>query len=471
MRVLLVSCYTIESVTRIDRSPSLALLSLAAVLRQAGHEPALLDLDTLETDGMSPQNFYVQAVLDAIGELNPGMIGLNCLLSAHFPFVRSLADEIKNHFPHLPVATGGIHPTLFAEDILRHCPSIDAIALGEGERQVLALAEAYSSGKIDLRSVDALAFRDATGKIVVNQHRSYIQDLDSLPVPAWDMVRVEDYFSDHSTWYNPRGLDIKMSAPILTSRSCPYTCSFCSAHYVMGRGLRLRSAERVVDEMQMLYDLHGVNYFGFIDDNMTLNKKHVLAVFDEIVRRGLVIQFETICGYNISSLDEEIVQAMVRAGCAYVILPIEHGSDRIRNDIIGKRLPREKIYEVVELYKRHNLLTRGVFIMGFPEDTPETLMETYKMILDLRLDMSTVLNLVPFPGTRIFDQALRDNLFINGMDVNSLWQGKWDLNAMQDQFYLKPYAMRLDELNEFRAKFDSIRFLTDRVSRLQEVAV
>ncbi|MBF0530246.1 MAG: radical SAM protein, partial [Deltaproteobacteria bacterium] len=188
---------------------------------------------------------------------------------------------------------------------------------------------------------------------------------------------------------------------------------------------------------------------------------------NEIVRRGMVIQFESFNGYNLASLDEEIVAAMVEAGCVYVIPPIEHANEYIRNKIIGKHLSRDKIYEVVALYKKYNLLTRGLFIMGFPEDTRETLDETHRMILDLNLDMNNVFNLIPFPGTKVFEQARRDNLFLGEVNADRLWEGAWDLNAVRSCFYLKPYQMTLEDLEEYRKIFDGLRFLTDRVKAMQ----
>jgi radical SAM superfamily enzyme YgiQ (UPF0313 family) len=232
----------------------------------------------------------------------------------------------------------------------------------------------------------------------------------------------------------------------------------------MGRGLRLRHPIKVVDEMENLYRQHNINYFGFLDDNLTLNKSHIMTLCNEIVKRGLNIQFESINGYNLASLDEEIIDAMAKAGCVYVILPIEHGSDYMREKVIGKRLSREKIFEVASLYKKYNLLTRGYFIMGFPEETPETLMETYTMIQNLQLDMNNVFNLIPFPGTKVFDQALRDNLLIGDIDASRLWTGQLGLHAdNEQQFYIKPYTMTLEELSIFRKKFDMLRIFSQRV--------
>ncbi len=466
MNVLLVSPYTLGHVKRVDRQPSLALLHLASVLRDADHCPCIFDLNTLPVpDGEHAEKNYTHAVLQTVAEKLPGMIGLNCLLSEHFPYMRRLAKAIKAQYPNLPIVIGGLHPTLFSKEIIGNCPEIDVAVMGEGEEQIVALANHFSSVEPSaIDHIDAICFRNPTGMLQQNPRNGFITDLNSLPGPAWDLVHFPEYFTDHSSWHNPRGLDIKMSVPVLTSRSCPYDCSFCSVHPLMGRGLRLRDPIKVVDEMEMLYRKHDLNYFGFLDDNLTLKKSHVMAICNEIVKRGMKIQFESINGYNLASLDDEIIHAMVQAGCVYVILPIEHGSDHIRNTVIGKHLAREKIYEVVSLYKKYKLLTRGYYIMGFPEETTETLMETYNLILELQLDMNNVFNLIPFPGTRIFEQALRDDLFINDVDPSRLWTGEFGLHAdAQHEFYIKPYAMEIEELLAFRKKFDELRLFSDRM--------
>lgn len=466
MNVLLISPYTLGYVKRVDRQPSLALLHLASALRKADHVPHILDLNIVHPgEEKNPEAGYTGAALKAVAENSPGLIGLNCLLSEHFPFLRRLAKKLKENHPEIPVVVGGLHPTLFPAEIMKNCPEIDVVVLGEGERQIVDLADTFSAGGPGgIEWIQAICFREKDGTVRQTPRTGFIKDLNELPDPAWDLVHFPDYFTDHSTWYNPRGLDIKMSVPILTSRSCPYDCNFCSVHALMGRGLRLRDPMKVVDEIERLYRDHGLNYFGFLDDNLTFKKSHILAICNEIVKRGIRIQFESINGYNLASLDEEIIHAMVEAGCVYVILPIEHGSDFIRKKIIGKHIEREKIFEVARIYKKYNLLTRGYFIMGFPEETPETLTETYNMIIDLQLDMNNVFNLIPFPGTKIFQQALRDDLFINNIDTESLWTGEIGLHADdQNRFYIKPYKMEIDALMVFREKFNNLRLLSERV--------
>jgi anaerobic magnesium-protoporphyrin IX monomethyl ester cyclase len=466
MKVLLVMPAVSEHVFRPGHPPPLPLLSLAAVLREAGHEAVIIDLNLLKSPETSNHSeFCVRHVIDAMEDINPDIVGINCFTAARFPYLSRLADAIKQQNPDLPIIIGGMHPTLFHREILEQCLSIDAIVIGEGERQIVALAEAYGS----FQNIDALAYRNRDGQVILNPRKGYIQDLDSLPILAWDLVHFEDYYADHSMWHNPRGLKINMSVPIYTSRSCPFDCNFCSSHNLMGRGLRLRSPILVVDEMEMLYRTYGQNYFGFIDDNLVVNKKHVLSICNEIVRRGMNIQFESSVGFHINSLDEEIIDAMVRAGCTYFILPIEHGNEQIRNKIIGKKLAREKIFEVVDICKRYNVLTGTSCIMGFPEDTKETLDETLQLLEELKLDMVNVANLIPFPGTKVFNQAARDHLFFDVVDLDALWNGTWIMDGNEGHFYIKPYQMSLDELNVYRKKFDAIRqkCLADQKERHQ----
>src|SRR5208283_688185 len=156
----------------------------------------------------------------------------------------------------------------------------------------------------------------------------------------------------------------------------------------------------------------------FMDDNLTLNKKRIIEICDLICRRGLLLQFETLNGLMTSTLDEEVVNALVSAGWIRGAIAIESGSDYIRNKVMKKRLQRDKIYNAVELISRHpHVYLKSYFIAGMPEDTNETLQETYDMINELTIREAYVTNVVPFPGTALFDQCVRDDLFIDDIDI------------------------------------------------------
>lgn len=462
MKILLIAPHKLTRLKDSKGTIPVPLLHLAAVLRKGQHEVTIFDYSTINTRRQLLNEPYLKnSVTKLIAENRPDLIGVNCFTSLHFPFTRLLCKLAKTNDSTIPVVVGGAHPSLFAQEILENEPHIDFIALGEGELQFEALANSIgTSDGVGLHRIPALAFRDPDGKVVVTRREGYISDLDKLPMPAWDLIDLHSYSADHSSWYNPKNLHFEACIPILTSRSCPYSCNFCACHTTMGRKFRKRSPQRVVDEIQMLHEQKGQNYFGFIDDNVNLDKKHFIEICREIVKRNLNIQYETTCGVHIASLNEEVIDAMADSGCVFVRLPIEHGNDKIRNKIIGKNLPREKIVTAVQNLKRRKIFTSSMFIMGFPEETTETLDDTYKLICELQLDLNYVFNLIPFPGTRVFKQASEDRLLIDSFAAEDLWKGEINLDPVQDEcrFFIKPYNMSIDELMHYRKLFDTVQF-------------
>ena len=256
---------------------------------------------------------------------------------------QKISEGLKSLRPSLPIVLGGTHPSLFAKEILRNISSIDYIVLGEGEAQIAMLANILQSeNHLKLKEIPAFMYRDAFGKIISNERKDYISDLDSLPEPAWNLINFPDYYADHSTWYNPKNLKFNICVPILTSRSCPFSCNFCACYSTMGRKFRKRSPRKVVDEIQMLCEEKGQNYFGFIDDNVNLDKSHILEICDEIQKRNLNIQYETTCGTHIASLNEEVIDALADSGCVFVRLPLNTAMTEYEMKLLVKNLPEKK---------------------------------------------------------------------------------------------------------------------------------
>jgi anaerobic magnesium-protoporphyrin IX monomethyl ester cyclase len=470
MRILLISPAKLDGLKDGKGTIPVPLLHLAAVLRQHGHEPHILDLSLIaQDDSDEPHRPHFELVLSKVDELNPDMVGINCFTTLHFTMVLKIAETVRDVRPDMPIATGGAHPSLFPKEILENSLAFDYIAVGEAEESFVELVNAVESGNLEaLNLIQSIAFR-REGEVVVTPRRNYFADLDDLPEPAWDMIHLPDYYNDLSSWYNPKGLDFHLSVPILSSRSCPFTCNFCAIYTTMGRKLRLRSPGRVVDEIEMLHKERGQNYFGFIDDNVNIDKRHILAICNEIVRRNLNIQWETTCGTYLAALNDEVIEAMGSAGCVFVRLPIEHGNDELRT-LVGKKLPRDKIYSVAESLKKHGMFTSSMFIMGFPEDTVATLEDTRQMIEGLGLDLNYVFNIIPFPGTRVFQQAQKDGLFLDAFRPEDLWRGDINLDPVQDEarFFIKPYDMTLDQLRHYRKVFDGMRVNSDKAKYLNK---
>jgi radical SAM superfamily enzyme YgiQ (UPF0313 family) len=442
------------------------LLYLAAVLRDAGHTPVILDLSVVPGEAMeSPEERLLSLIELHIHKLDPALIGFNCFVSQHLPFIMRAAKHIRTLAPAIHITVGGAHPTLFAEQILANCSDIDSVILGEGEEQIVALASAIENKKLAvLDSVQALAYR-VNDKVVTNQRKNYLAYLDNLPEAAWDLIKLEDYYSDHTGWNNPKNMNIQLSIPILTSRSCPFNCNFCACHKTMGRTFRMRSPIKVVDEIERLNKEYGMNYFGFIDDNVNLNKEHVLEICDQIIKRKLNIQFEPTCGLYLGRVDGDIAYALGKAGCVFARLPIEHGNEYMRNTVIGKNLPREQIFRAKKLLKENGMRVSTMSIMGFPEDTVETLQDTYDLLIELKADLNYVFNLIPFPGTRVFEQAKNEGLLLSSFSEEQIWKGEIDLDPVQkvQQYYLKPRNMSLEQLDYYRSKFNEIRIMNSEL--------
>jgi anaerobic magnesium-protoporphyrin IX monomethyl ester cyclase len=459
MNILLISCPKLEWMQDSKGSLPVSLLYLAAVLRQAGFSAHILDLSIIKSaPEVDPFDNLMQKINTAVSDIDPAIIGFNCFVSQHLPFIISVSKKLRKTLPNVHITLGGAHPSIFYKDILANCSEFDSVIVGEGEEQIVALANCVKKKKKDFHHIHSFAYR-INGDVVYNQRNGYISNLDQLPDASWDIINFPDYYSDHSSWHNPKKHDIKISAPIITSRSCPFSCNFCACHKTMGRGFRKRSPKRVVGEIEHLHREYGINYFGFIDDNVNLDKSHVLEICEEIIRRRLDIQFEPTCGLHLASMDDDIAMALSKAGCVFARLPIEHGNEYIRNKIIGKNLKREQIFQAAQSLRRRGMRISTMSIMGFPEDTPQTLQDTYDLLMELKADLNYVFNLIPFPGTKIFEQAKNEGLLLSAFSEEQIWAGDIDLDPVQkiQQYYLKPKNMSFEELDYFRNKFNAIR--------------
>lgn len=461
MNILLIACPKLEWMQDSKGTIPVSLLYLAAVLRQAGFSAHILDLSAIKPDPETDLfDNLMREINTAVSGLDPAIIGFNCFVSQHLPFIMRVSEKLRKTSPNAHITIGGAHPSIFYMDILSNCPEFDSVIVGEGEEQIVALAYCVKKKTNDFGRIHSFAYR-INGKAVYNQRNGYISNLDQLPDPSWGIVNFPDYFSDHSSWHNPKNHDIRISAPILTSRSCPFNCNFCACHKTMGRGFRRRSPKRVVGEIEYLYREYGINYFGFIDDNVNLDKSHVMEICDEIIRRRLDIQFEPTCGLHLASMDDDIAKALSKAGCVFARLPIEHGNEYIRNKVIGKNLNREQIFSATKSLRKYGMRISTMSIMGFPEDTSQTLQDTYDLLMELKADLNYVFNLIPFPGTKVFEQAKKEGLLLSAFSEEQIWKGEIDLDPVQkvQQYYLRPKNMSIEELDYFRKKFNEIRVM------------
>lgn len=435
----------------------LGLLSLSSVLKKNNIEVRILDFFNIyyskvfkgQLHNCTPQEYIEKNFSQHVGDFKPDVIGVGCIFSGAFDCGKIIAKKSKEFFPDVPVVMGGLHATIFSVEILKKYSQIDYIILSEGEDSFPKLIKYLTKNGVTLDSIDGITYRK-DGQVIKKNKTTFITNLDELPFVEFDILDLKNYVIDTSNWYSPKKIKIGTPFPILSSRSCPCRCSFCGMWLVQGPTTRFRTPRNVVDEIQNLYEKYNARYFSFLDDNLTLDRKRILAICEDIIKRGLVIQFDTPNGVAINFLDQEVIDAMVRAGLVKINLAPESGSEYIRNEAIGKRLKTEKIYEVFQNCAKYKHLYIGAFfVVGLPQETSETLQETYEMITKLPVDRISVCFAAPYPGTKLYEYCVEHGLLKYNHKEGYDYKKEY-LYALHPHF--KPHNLTEDELMAFLTK-------------------
>jgi magnesium-protoporphyrin IX monomethyl ester (oxidative) cyclase len=370
--------------------------------------------------------------------------------------VLNISERVKKNLADTKIVIGGLHPTLWANEILENCPSIDAVMLGEADLSFPALFKYYfdTSRETDVGAIEGVVLR-VGNDIMRNPKKQYIENLDELPMPGYEFIDLSKYKVDTSKWITQGASAVQLN--LLTSRSCPNRCNFCAMRFVMGDRFRVRSARHVFDEIKFLHDTYGVNYFKIMDDNFTFDKKRTIEICDLIVQNNVKAAFDFSNGLMVRTLDEEVIDALCRAGGTRFYLAIESGSEYIRNKILHKNCSEQKIFDVISMIKKHQRLVVSFFLIGFPEETEETLNDTFSMIEKLEINTIAFGKVMPFPGTDLFEQCMKDNLFVNSFDVKNLWKGNYKTaESGAADFFIKPYNLSMDKLYEHSQKIEAL---------------
>jgi radical SAM superfamily enzyme YgiQ (UPF0313 family) len=366
--------------------PPLGLMYISSYLTKFGINNSIIDIKSKK-----PLDEVRSFIEKRILELNPKYLGLSCL-TTELDSVLKICNNIKSKNPKIKIILGGIHPTLFPEEVLKH-KSVDIVVVGEGE---ITFAELLK--KEDPKNIHGVYYKKAN-KIIKNLPREKIHDLDSLPMPAFDKVPMDYYLKVQG--YLIRGVPTR-GFYIFTSRGCPYRCEFCVNKNIFGRSIRYRSPKKVVDEIEYLMKRYTIDSFFIYDDTFTAKKDHVLNICKEIKYRKLKVIWG--CETRVNLLDENIVKAMKKSGCIQIDFGMESGSQRLLN-VIKKDITIHQIKNAVRLCNKYNIRIFSNFMINLPTETKEEMNETIKLAQDLHSHI-TVFNITtPFPGTDLFDHS------------------------------------------------------------------
>lgn len=367
----------------------LGLMYLASYLREKRN-----DVDFKIVDMRLFKRNSETVLSSVLNEYRPDIVGISAI-TIEDNSLKDIARTVKSYCNHCPVIVGGPHASAFSEEVLS-VSGVDFIVRGEGEETFFELYNVIVDGG-NLHKVKGIGFKEGN-ELVFTEERDFIKDIDELPLPAWDLVDVELYFRRTSM----SNYGIRRYANLFTSRSCPYRCIYC--HNIFGKGFRGRSPENVIEEIDFLKKKYNLQEIEIIDDVFNFDKKRAMEILEISIKRNIPVKYSFPNGLRGDRLDEELIEVMKRAGTVMVTVAIESASERIQKKI-KKHLNLEKTLDTIEKLDKAGILTRGFFMLGFPEETEAEINRTIDYACRSSLHIAMFYITIPFKGTELYDMV------------------------------------------------------------------
>jgi radical SAM superfamily enzyme YgiQ (UPF0313 family) len=451
-------------------NPPLGLAYIAGTLKQNGLAYTVIDGTGEALDAISqyPQraDFMIQGLsFDEITARIPGqtkIIGLACMFSTLWPLTRDLAAHIRERFPEALMVLGGEHGTAVPELSLRTSP-FDVMILGEGEETFLALARAVLAGE-PWRELPGIAFLDE-GRCRNNGLSARNRDIDDIPLPDWDSFPIEDYISRHQI----NGINLGRSMPLLSTRGCPYQCTFCSSPNMWTTRYIPRDPAKVADEIALYKRKYGIVNIDFQDLTAVVKRRWVVEFCRELIDRKLEVTWQMPSGTRSEVFDEEVADLLYRAGCRALAFAPESGSVEILEKI-KKQVDLDHMLTAMRIAVKRGFKLSCFIVIGFPDDTPATLRQTINLIRRMALlgvhDVA-VSKFVPYPGSSLFKRlqqeglvAVDDEFFLSPMDFYTKKAPSYSRHLSTKQLYT---AMLWMFVNFYILSFACRPFRTARI--------
>jgi radical SAM superfamily enzyme YgiQ (UPF0313 family) len=331
------------------------------------------------------------------------VIGLGCMFTSHWVYVRELVGKIRRLFPNRHILMGGEHVTGFPEFSLEQAP-LDSVVMGEGEETIAQLLEHIENG-LPFDDVAGVAYKDSEGLIRVNPRRKRMKEIDTIAQPAWDLFDIEQYNEVNQ----PHGSSQGKFMPMLATRGCPFSCTFCTSPNMWTTEWIPRDYNLVVDEMQEYQDKYGVTDFQFEDLTAIVRSDWIISFCDEILKRNMRITFQLPSGTRSEGIDFEVAAKLKAAGCHEFSFAPESGDPRILK-AIKKKVSLPKMFDSARCALKAGINVGCFFIIGFPEDDYRSVLRTYGAIIKCALIGFTNVNLnaySPQPNTESFQDLQR----------------------------------------------------------------
>lgn len=435
---------------RISEPPLNISLLKAFVNQKTQHHAKIIDLTFHKKN-------WQKYIFDMILDFDVDLIGISCLSFNYYQAIE-IAKFLKSKFD-LPIIFGGIHVILMPEEVIQN-ECVDMVCIGEGEYVLKDLLD----NVLTCDSVEGIWYKD-NGKVIKNNKRELIQDLDSLPFPDWEDYDLKKYFKINGNHIG-----------ITCSRGCPYQCTFCASHAIervtVGKWTRFRSVDNVLHEINYMiekYSSKGLKYFKFHDSTFNANESFVFEFCEKYTNLGLNKKFLWTSGIRANLVTENMIRVMSNAGCYQILIGVESIDDYIRNIVYKKNISKKQIYDTIKWVKKYGIQLNIAIIIGSPYDTKEIMEENLKFAKSVNAEVQMWPVLMPLPGTEIKELCKKEGLIENTKFVsNEMFTKPMTKTKYMASNEIKAFAKKVRKYLVKKYFFDglkmkNVRFLFDLV--------
>ncbi len=365
----------------------LGLLSIAGSLRKAGHHvqlyDAIVDADekrwgTECEGGTYRMGATWEEIKHKVADASPDLVGISNQYTSQADNAIQTARAVKGVNRNIPVVVGGPHASVMPSTFFEKPGTVDFVVTGEGEHTMVDLVDCLQS-KGDLTAVNGIFFSE-DGSLVQQKKRDFIADLDTIPLPAYDLLDMERYF-----YFNKMGKDgresyrypdSERSISMITSRGCPFNCIFCSIHLSMGKKFRAHSVAYVLDHIRQVREQYRIKHIHFEDDNFSFDMNRFSDILEGILKSRFNITWDTPNGVRADFLNEVILQKCKKSGCTYLRIGVESANAEVSKKIVRKRLDLNTVVDVAKLCRKTCIDLEAFYMIGLPGETVSQMNDT-----------------------------------------------------------------------------------------------
>jgi len=378
--------------------PPIGLMSIASYVRGQGFNIEICDTGVLGMDEVSLKKYLKSNDFD--------VIGIQCFTNTAF-YAFKTAKMCREVLPNSIIVIGGVHATVLPKRTLDESPETDIVVIGEGEITFTEILKWKRYGNPAIKNIAGIMYRE-NGKLIQSLSRSLV-NVNEIPMPAYDLLPMELYIP-HSTQYKRLP-----SYPLIASRGCPFSCTFCSASIVHGKSYRFKKIDKLLAEIKFLVKRYNTKGIFFQDSTFTANKSYVMEFCDRLHKEKINIDW--MCNARANLVDLELLEAMKKAGCWQVCYGIESANEDTLS-LLKKNQTLNQIDQAIKLSREAKLNIMAFYILGLPGEDENKVMNTINFAKKIAAETSIFYLPIPYPGTELIEQCRKDG----GLREDARWE-------------------------------------------------